>query len=130
MENNSNVSSKHLYEIPPTTINLKTHTEYLFSLCYNLETNNNDEKIHYYAGRYRKEKNGAPVFDCVIDTETNKYLGKKIIENFVMLEPQILKYMGVFRGKIRQEQEELKIKNDKERGYLSVEEMINAKTNY
>jgi hypothetical protein len=87
----------------------------VFSLCYNLETNNDDGKIHYYRGKYHKKKNGEPVFSYLVDTETLKHFGKTTIENFVLLNPQIINWMGVIRGKIRKEQEELRKKHDKER---------------
>ena len=106
---------KHSYEIQSTTILLKKRTQYLFSISYNLETNNADGKTHYYSGKYHGEKMESPVFDGLIDTETNKYLGQKKIENFVLLKPQILEYMGVFRGTIRQEEEELRNRREKER---------------
>jgi hypothetical protein len=109
------IKEKHSYELPPTTIHLDKHNEYVFSLCYNIETNNDDGKIHYYFGIYRKQKNGEPVFDYLVDTETNKYFGKKTIENFVLLKPQIIKWMGVVRGKIRKGEEMIKETHDKER---------------
>jgi hypothetical protein len=136
--NNTPVASteeivKHSYNLPPTTICLKPHTVYLFSLCYNLETNTNDGKIHYYCGRYRKEKNGEPVFDELCDTETNKCLGKKTITNFILLKPQVIKCMGVFRGKIIQEEEQLREKHKQgreKRDYPSVNEILSCKQIY
>jgi hypothetical protein len=128
MENNNNsfisngdeqlatpIRNKHSYELPPTTIRLIKNHDYVFSLHYNIETNNDDGKIHYYRGKYHKQKNGKPVFEYLVDTETLKHFRKITIENFVLLKPQIINWMGVIRGRIRNEQEEIKAKNDKER---------------
>ena len=128
MENNDNlfisngeeqfattIRSNNSYELPPTTIHLIKNIEYVFSLHYNIETNNDDGKTHYYRGKYHKQKNGEPVFEYLIDTETLEIFRKITIENFVLLKPQIINWMGVIRGKIRKEQEELRIKHDKER---------------
>ena len=123
MENTNNSSHiqnvitapKHSYEIPPTTIRLIKNMDYVFSLCYNLETNNDDGKVHYYHGKYHKEKDGNPVFSYLIDTETLKCFGKTTIENFVLLKPQIIRHMGLIRGKILKEEAEIKAKHDKER---------------
>jgi hypothetical protein len=106
---------KHSYELPATTIRFIKNIDYVFSICYNLETNSDDGKIHYYRGKYHKEKDGEPVFSYLVDTETLKHFGKTKIENFVLLKPQIIRWMGVIRGKIRKEQEILRIKHDKER---------------
>jgi hypothetical protein len=109
------IRSNNSYELPPTTIRLIKNIEYVFSLHYNIETNNDDGKTHYYRGKYDKQKNGEPVFKYLIDTETLEIFRKITIENFVLLKPQIINWMGVIRGKIRKEQEELRIKHDKER---------------
>ena len=109
---------KHFYEIPPTTIRLIKKMDYVFSICYNLETNTDDGKIHYYHGKYHKEKDGNPIFSYLIDTETLKRFGETTIENFVLLKPQIIKQMGLIRGKILKEEAEIKAKHHKEREEL------------
>jgi hypothetical protein len=119
MENNNNLNReqppKHSYEINPTTIRLRKKTIYLFSISYNLETNNDDGKIHYYSGKYHGAENGSPVFDGLHDRETNQYIGKKTIANFGQLKPQISEYMGFFRGVIRKEEEKIRERREKER---------------
>jgi hypothetical protein len=111
---------KHLYEIPPTTIHLIKKRSYIFSLWYNLETNADDGKTHYYCGKYLKEKDGNPIFSYLIDTETLKHFGETKIENFVLLKPQIIDWWkGVARGKVLKEEAELKAKHDKEREELA-----------
>lgn len=110
---------KHSYEIPPTTIHLIKKRNYIFSLCYNLETNTDDGKIHYYTGKYHKEKDGNPIFSYLMDTETLKHFGETKIENFILLKPQIINWMGINRGKILKEEAELKAKHDKEREELA-----------
>ena len=92
-----------------------TLTIYLFSISYNLETNNDDGKIHYYSGKYHGAENGSPVFDMLHDRETNQYIGKKTIANFGQLKPQISEYMGFFRGIRKEEEEKIRERRETER---------------
>jgi hypothetical protein len=134
IEEQATTPSKHSYEIPQHTIVLKRSVAYMFSLCYDIDKNTDDGKTHYYCGTYHTEKNGAPVFSFLVDAETKKFLGKKtIIENFVLLKPQVIKTMGIFSAKMAREEEdkrEARKKREQESGGrptgLTVEEIINS----